>query len=82
MGNKSSKKNGENSQNKIGSRDRAQEQPRVSLVMRMSRMSRISMDNAFKQYVIIKYREFNYETFGKMHSKSARNSAERWSRIP
>merc|ERR1711953_112003 len=48
MGNSSSKKNGER-QRDLQSRNGLKEPPRVSLVMRMSRMSRISMDNAFKQ---------------------------------
>lgn len=55
MGNSSSKKNGESSQSKnerIGPKQRM-EPPRVSMVMRMSRISRISMDNAFKQYVTV-----------------------------
>ena len=53
MGNSSSKKNGESSQSKNERNGPKQkmEPPRVSMVMRMSRMSRISMDNAFKQYV-------------------------------
>ena len=55
MGNSSSKKNGESSQSKYERNGPKQkmEPPRVSMVMRMSRMSRISMDNAFKQYVTV-----------------------------
>ena len=55
MGNSSSKKNGDSSQSRNernGPKERM-EPPRVSMVMRMSRMSRISIDNAFKQYVLI-----------------------------
>ena len=57
MGNSSSKKNGESSQikNERNGPKRRMEPPRVSMVMRMSRMSRISMDNAFKQYVTVTF---------------------------